>query len=369
MGKRGKQILFGTVFLGFMFPAIQQFFKIFKEKPLSGAFNVPSVKPLTFSNWFNGSFQNSFNEKANYMIGFRTDFVRTRNQIDFSLFNQPHAVNVVKGKGGHLFRYNNFFVTGASNQIEDTLRKNVIRLKQVQELLKARGKFMLYVIAPEKLYYYQEFLPNDNVLNKKSTELYRSYKRLLKEYGCNYIDMNDWFLQMKDTTQHTLYSKGGFHWTRYGAYIGYDSIVSYLQNSGSYSIPSLVVTSLKKESNPWGPDVDILNACNLFIKPKEDLFTYVETKPAFTPSKTTSIFCCDSYFHAVTWPGLFDQTFSKQSTFWYYNREINNTDNSSMRKVKDANSEKIIENADVYVIMFSVMNLDKFDYGFLKHFK
>ena len=117
MHKKLHYILFGFLFLAFMFPALQQFFGIFKEIPLEGAFNEPAYKPLTASNWFDGSFQKAADKKSNYIIGFRTDLVRTRNQVDFSLFDIAHVVDVVKGKNGHLFRYSEHFVRGAGNKI------------------------------------------------------------------------------------------------------------------------------------------------------------------------------------------------------------------------------------------------------------
>ncbi|HLP13461.1 MAG TPA: hypothetical protein VK177_16105 [Flavobacteriales bacterium] len=366
--KKLHYILFGLLFLAFMFPALQQFLGIFKEVPLEGAFKEPAYKRLTAKNWFGANFQKAAEKKSNYVIGFRTDFVRTRNQVDFSLFDIAHSVSVVKGKNGHLFRYEDYYVKGATNKPENFMVEQVKRLKAVQDSLKAKGKFMLYVIAPDKLYYWKEFLPQRDVLNKKSMYTYTYYKRLLKKYGCDFIDMNQWFLQLKSKTAHTLYSKGGFHWTQYGASIAYDSMVNYIRTKTSFTIPKINVTGLKKEKNPWGPDVDIFKACNLFIKPKEDLFTYPTIVTDTTQCVTTAIVCADSYFHAIAWPGFYAKTFSPQSTFWYYNREVSDPRNKNVQAIKDVKTNELIEKSNVYIILFSTMNMDKFDYGFLEHF-
>ena len=151
MGKKGKYGLFIFLFLCFAFPAMQQFFHIFKEKPLEGAYNVPKDSSFTWSSWTSGKFQEAFNESTNYRIGFRTDFVRTRNQIDFTLFDKTHVRDVVKGKNGHLFRYTHYYVTGGNWRGEDSLRNDILTLKTIQDSLKVKGKYLLYVIAPKKL--------------------------------------------------------------------------------------------------------------------------------------------------------------------------------------------------------------------------
>lgn len=367
--KKLHYILFGLLFLGFMFPAIQQFTGIFKEIPLDGAYKEQSWRQFTADNWFSGNFQSAADKKSNSVIGFHTDFVRARNQIDYSLFDITHVVSVVKGKNGYLYRYEDYYVKGVTNQPLQYMIEQVKRLKTIQDSLKANGKFMLYVIAPDKQYYWKEFLPDNDVLNEKSMFTYKSYKQLLKEYNCDFIDMNESFIRMKGKTKHTLYAKGGFHWTWYGASLAYDSILTYIQNKTSFTIPEMKVTALKKEKKPWNPDVDIYRACNLFLPLGENTFTYPVIKTDSTLRKTTAVVCADSYFNAIAWSGMYEQTFSPQSTFWYYNREINDPHCKIVRKIENTNPKEILDQSQVYIIMISTMNLERFDCGFLKHFE
>lgn len=365
MQKTVRHILFVLVFLCFAFPAIQQYFHVFKEIPLHGAYTVPSDSALTWANWVSGDFQRTFTEATNYRIGFRTDFVRTRNQIDYSLFDQPHVDQVVKGKSNYLFRYTSYFVNGSNFMAEELMRRNVLRLKKCQDSLMARGKFMLFVIAPEKMFYYKEYLPHDSILNARCKRHYQLYSKFLEEYQCRYIDLNPVMLQQKGKTPHLIYSKGGFHWTQYGAYLGYDSILNYLRQKTNFSIPNLELQELKTEKTPWDPDVDIYKTCNLFIPLGEGMFTYPQVKTDSTLRTTTAVVSADSYFHAITWSGLFQKTFSPQSSFWYYNREINTPDNKVMHKRQEVDTKELLDKAQLYIVMYSIMNLEKFDYGFL----
>jgi len=366
MHKVLKHTVFVFVFLCFAFPAIQQFFHVFKEIPLEGAYNVPNDSTLNWANWTSGAFQQTFSEATNYRIGFRTDFVRTRNQIDYSFFDQTHVVDVVKGKNNYLFRYSAYFVNGGPRRAEDSIRNDILRLRRWQDSLKAKGKFLLYVIAPEKMYYYKEYLPYDTILTPRSNRHYLLYRKYLQQYQCDYIDLNSWFVQNKAKTSHTIFSKGGYHWTQYAAYLGYDSIVNYLRQKTVFSIPRLEVQKVKHEKTPWAPDVDVFKSCNLFVGLNESKFTYVEVKTDTTRRTTTAVVSADSFFHAIAWPGFFQKTFSPQSTFWYYNREINSPDSKIVQNIEEININDHLDEAQVYIVMYTVLNLEKFDYGFLK---
>src|SRR5690554_7961116 len=93
-----KKVLFiGIVTLLFI-PMLQQNFRFFEVKPLSGDFKQLEKPSFTKADWWNGKFQEEYKAYINQKMGFQPLFVRTYNQLHFSLFNNPRASGVIIGK-------------------------------------------------------------------------------------------------------------------------------------------------------------------------------------------------------------------------------------------------------------------------------
>jgi len=341
-----------------------------KERPLNGYFINHSKLPFNCKNWFNGSFQDSLEFYLKDSISLKPTFVRIKNQIDFSLFRQLNVKDVKIGKENYFFRYTKYFVEGGNYQGDDQLKKNILQLKKVQDSLKKKGKFLVFVIAPDKLWIYNEFLSEPNVLNSKSTEYYDTYINLLKKYNCDYINLNAAFLKLKKTTNYELFAKGGSHWTEYGALFGMDSIANYIKEKTKYNFPQPVLIKKEVDQNPWFHDEDIYNASNLQFNISENgSFIHPKLKSDNVERTTKAILCGDSFCHAICWKEYFANYFHEESTFWYYNRVIHKANNKLIGDVNEKNARIFIEKSDIYIILFSAGNLENFEYGFLNHFE
>jgi hypothetical protein len=225
------------------------------------------------------------------------------------------------------------------------------------------------VIAADKLWFDEEFLPDENILNEKSTRVYNTYLKLLDEYECDYINLNAAFVNLKKRGTGTLFANGGQHWTEYGGYIAIDSIVDYLKLKTRFGFPEVKLEKLRVDKNPWYLDEDIFNACNLQFKiASGNKFSHPELSSLKKERKTTALLCGDSFSHAICWTNFYSLYFNKESTFWYYNREIYKANNVFIDNVNDENAVKFIEKSDIYIVLYSAGNLEKFEYGFLDHF-
>src|SRR4051812_45271689 len=83
-------------------PVAQNLFSFAKTKPLKGAFELPDKKPFTINDWFEGNFQQAYDNYYETHIGLREVLIRIKNQIEFSLFNQTTSWTII-GKDNYLY--------------------------------------------------------------------------------------------------------------------------------------------------------------------------------------------------------------------------------------------------------------------------
>ena len=108
--------------------------------------------------------QSEFDTWFNQRIGLRGFFVRTSNQINYTLFRrvaQERGTQVLIGKGGFLFEkaYVGCLQPGRRALPEAELQVGAAT-RRLQDELAARGIAFLLVIAPSKAEIYPDFLPD-----------------------------------------------------------------------------------------------------------------------------------------------------------------------------------------------------------------
>ena len=107
MRKNKDNILFGTLFgilMVFLFSfMIQEHFKPFKTKELSGYFQKPT-KPSFRWEWYkNGYFQKSVENYITNNYGFREPIIRMYHQYCWDLFRNEYVSDLYPGKENGLY--------------------------------------------------------------------------------------------------------------------------------------------------------------------------------------------------------------------------------------------------------------------------
>ena len=97
------KILFGILLILSVFPAIQMFYPVVKEKPLNGVYIEQELPGLSFESWLSSDLQQKLNTFIDQNYGFRPFFIRLFNQVDFSLFRKAHGSGVVIGTQNYLY--------------------------------------------------------------------------------------------------------------------------------------------------------------------------------------------------------------------------------------------------------------------------
>jgi len=176
------------------------------------------------------------------------------------------------------------------------------------------------------------------------------------------MDMNAWFLSMKDTSSpDKLFSKSGTHWTLYGALLAGDTLIKYLSRERNIRLPTLEITKKNYSYTPRVPDADLADGLNLAIPlPAERLcypeYTYHNDS---TRQRPKMIFIGDSFVWPLITNGLL-QNISKDWEFWYYFREVYRDGRNGMPDINNYDWMQSIKEADCIIFIYNPANLKSF---------
>ena len=181
-----KNFLFAGVMFLMLLPLIQSKKELIEIEPLNGAITELEDPYFTKESWLDGSYQKKQQDYLNENFGFRNVFVRLNNELNFRLYNEINAKNVILGKDDYLFE-ENYILTYkgkdfiGSQQIEEKVNK----LAKLKDTLNAKGIDIMVLLAPGKGSYYPEFIPDKYQPTVRSISNYEVYRRKLKEAKIN----------------------------------------------------------------------------------------------------------------------------------------------------------------------------------------
>jgi hypothetical protein len=225
--------------------------------------------------WFNDHF------------GFRDFLIRSKTQIDYSVFGMSTRIHV--GSDGWLFYRSVMDVE--KPQIELTLRKDADAViegtRQLAAALAARGVKLVIMVAPMKDVYYSELLPSTakQLPKPRQVELLQDRFRAMKE-----IIFIDSEVILKETAkQRTVFHKTDFHWNDPAAFEVARTLVNEIGKSEGKASP-VWTHELEIEERPLsGGEASFMpiffppTEKGLFVKPNwiQPPYNYVEKQPPF----------------------------------------------------------------------------------------
>jgi hypothetical protein len=335
-------------------PAIQSGFGIVTSKPLNGAFTNTSLPAFTFKSWMSGQYQDHYCRNTEDSVGFKPDWVRLHNQLDFSIFSVPHPSTVIRGKNGNYFTLEYITASlGYDHLNRGLIDQRVHKLRRLQRFLWEEKKiFLMVVVAPDKVLFYPEDLP-DRFTRRKPGCSGRDY--LVKRCVGNdirLIDFNPWFRQMKDTSRWLLFPATGVHWSVYGSVLAADSAIRYIESGLRRPMRHLQIDHVEISAKPRQFDDDVNVTMNLIGEVAHPLLAY----PAFhftgerTCTKPKALFVGDSFYWAWYDTGIIGQVFDKME-FWYYDREVYPEKFTKPKYTSTVDIRQAIERQEVIVLL------------------
>lgn len=361
-----KTWLFIAVIFALFLPIIQQTVPVIKLTELNGYFEKNNYAPFSIETWFSGEYQKNTEKYLNENFGFRNLFVRTYNQIQYSLFNTPKANSVLLGKKNYLYEkaYINAYF-GSDFIGNDSIKKKVQKLKEIELALKKSNTDLIIVLAPGKASYYPEYIPESLIEEKKTTN-YEVYQKELKQQNLSFVDFNKWFRDMKDTSSYPLFPKTGIHWSNYGETLAADSLIKFVQKKRDTLLPSLKITGINFSNKAKYSDNDIEKGMNLLFPIPIEKMAYPDFEIINKEYKKPKVIVVsDSYYWGMFNWGISDRVFTN-GKFWYYNEQIYPDSYETPLKVSNVNIKNELEQVDVVILMSTDANLYKFAFGFIE---
>jgi len=356
-------------FLVFLFlPMANQQLHFIKSGELNGGFKDADNVSFSIHGWAHREYQAQKERYLNDNTGFRPDMVRLNNQIDYSLFDKCHAGWDIKGTHGYLFEWPYIDAYyGKDFSGYQTIYDKCIKLKAIQDTLFRLGKSLILVYAPSKASYYPEYFPKDRIEKKRVTN-YEVYHHLGDSLGINQVDMDAWFVAMKGKSKEPLFSKQGIHWSKYGAALGADSIMSYIANLRSIHLEHPAWSKMEYTDKLRGGDDDVARELNLIFPVAKETMAYpiVADIPDSMHTTINDIFIGDSYGYKMVDAGIITRM-SRQCEYWSNFRdvlEINN--NNKYTQMKDYDWHAAIKKTDCVVLVYTLFNFKDLGNGFIE---
>ena len=314
-------------------PMLQEHLHFPRVRPLSGVTQPVDLPQFTMKAYRDGTFQQKLEQYIQQHHGYRPVTIRLYNQYLWDFYKKTYVKNVLSfGKEGWLYEpwfVEDYYHGGTYNHKKDSLTlaqafdKEALRIYQLQHILERHGITLLVCQAPGKDLVYPEYLPEDTHPERQKHLSARAYyEDKFETMGINHINMEQWFLQMKDTVDFLLFPQKGTHWSNLAAAYAADSIFRYIETKQGVPMNHLQIGphypgKIKK------PDDDLESLLNLMRPMKRLPQHYADLKVEHVPGahKPKLITVGDSYFWNICGYVPLDSLLSEKP-YWYYNSTI-----------------------------------------------
>ena len=356
-------------------PMVQEHLNWPHVKALAGVQKEVPFPQLNITTYRNGQFQKGLELYLQHHYGYRPNTLRLYNQYLWDCYHKTYVKYSIKeGKEGWLYEpwfVEDYYHGGTYSQKKDSLtlarelEQEALRIHQLQSALERHGITLLVCQAPGKDAVYPEYLPDNAVPHRPKILSARDfYEEQFERLGVNHINMEQWFLQMKDTVDFLLFPQKGTHWSNIAAVYAADSIFRYIEAKQGFRMNHLVIG--KPTVGPFKkPDYDLEELYNLQRPLKKLPQHYVELSVKKVPGavKPKLITVGDSYFWNISRQVPMDSLFEAYPYLYYNNSLYYDT---VRRPIEEFNLAKELMSADAVMLIYSSTQLYKMSNDFCR---
>lgn len=358
-----KCILFAlTAALLFVF-MLQKRYQWWVFRPLQGAVvEQPKPEP-SFSNCADGNYQQQTEKYLKQHFGFREPLIRFYNQYLWDFFHKTpiDGGSVVFGKDDWMYEpwvvtdyYQKQYLKYAADSTEMAamLAQEAKRVYQVQKILEPYGTYLFACMVPSKDLVYPEYLPQDRDTSKPPKISARFFNE--EEYtrlGVNHLNLEQYFVQIKDTANFPLFPKTGTHWSHYASLFAADTLIRYMEHLSHMNIPNLVIGPYEL-ADARDSDKDLESLMNL-MRPMDKPLCYYATASAdgdTTAKRPKVITVGDSFWWCIALQIPPKEIFLS-APYWYYNSTIYY--DNAYRSIDEVNLVDELLSADFINLFYS----------------
>ena len=378
MNNRTKTILFALTAALLFASMLRNWFNLPKFRALQGVI-VEQPKPkLSFENYRNGSYQEQSELYLKQHFGYREPLIRLYNQYLWDCYQKtPVGAGILTfGKDGWLYepwvvadyyqiQFHNYAYDSA--QMASMLSEEAHRVLQLQQLLEPYGTRLFVCQVPAKDLICPEHLPENQDTRfddepKISARFFNEDE--YTQLGINHLNLEEYFLQMKDTADFPLFPMTGTHWSYYASLFAADTLIRYMEHLGDLNLKNIVIgpRTLDKARTP---DKDLESLLNLIRPLPNSQYYYadVDIEEDTTAVMPKLITIGDSFWWNISNQVSLNSIFSS-SPYWYYNSTIHFDD--TYHSVKEVNLAEQLLSADFIMLFYSSTQQYKLNNDFTK---
>lgn len=358
---RFQKILSIFILIVISIPGIYHITGLKVLNPLKGAYKTTKIPVFKFSSFRNLEFQEKFEKYIEDHIGLRPQIVKLTNQLNYSLFKELNPQGVVVGKENYLFEIPYIMTQAGKDYLgHDRLEKISSTLKWLQHELNHDSIYLLVVLAPDKVTFMPEYLPEKFQNREADSTNYKIFAQLLKEHSIPHIDFNPLFLAWKDTSRYPLFPKYGTHWSSYGWYLAADTLVRKLEGMSAKKLNSILVEEIEVSTKLRDTDYDIGESLNLLQKLPGHPMAYPKLKFESKYHKPDALVIGDSYYVNIATSGIPKGIFNVHD-FLYYNKRVYSNNNKEVKLPED------FKNYNFVIIEATTANIKLLKYGLFQN--
>ncbi|HEV8130568.1 MAG TPA: hypothetical protein VGQ81_04915 [Acidobacteriota bacterium] len=192
-------------------PYIQEQFHIFKYAPVL-EYRPKKTRPTDFRAMLSpgNPFSRKYEEYFDDTYGLRDLLIRTKNQIDYSLFHRSDTI--VIGRDDWLF-YKSVVEQGEvyiEMNPPDSFDRLFRRIVNLNKMLKIKGITMVVVPLPMKNTVYPEFVP-DSTARRPNPSGFQKYRAFLRQHS-EIVTVDGQSILEALKTSFPVFHKTDFHW-------------------------------------------------------------------------------------------------------------------------------------------------------------
>lgn len=348
-------------------PSVQMVTRWIPEPELHGVDFEEEIPSFSYQSWYQFEFQPKLHAYLEDHYGFRPNMIRLFNQIDYSLFREPHGSGVIIGKQGYL--YEHWFIDAhfGSNYIGDEIIETAItRLEAIRSHLLEHGTQLLVVVTPSKADFWPEYIP-DRLKSEYATTNYEAITYHLWKRGFPMLDLNRWFIDMKDQTPAPLFPKTGTHWSHYGAFFSLDTLSSFIGRYLDRPMPRISLTQTTPVDSIVYPDHDLEQLMNLAFKLPRLKMAYpnIHFHQPDHYQLPRGVVISDSFFWELFNINLTGKLF-EEVKFWYYFNSIYPDSYEDPVTVPELDLKQTLYEQDVIILMACPATIHQLGWGFIE---
>jgi alginate O-acetyltransferase complex protein AlgJ len=243
------------------------------QSSLAGFVPEADAPEFSLQSWLEGDFQRDADIWFKERFGLRDYYVRIANHLNYHFFSlsQKGSIQIIVGRDGELHEagYLRHYCRYGLDESGWDVHKLFRRMRRLQDSFEARGIAFFFLITPTKASVYPDSLPDAFCGPQESPGVaYEMALDAMREDGVHYVDG---FAHTRDAVAQRddirLFSKGGIHWNRLGAFYTTREILETADRLSSRDIPGIVLESVAIDRNPRGSDRDFADLLNLVSAP------------------------------------------------------------------------------------------------------